>query len=225
MKKTFHSYMAVWAIGLAIFNLSAFLIPHYYNRNFFVGYIFITLAFIGQLFCAHLTFKANDPQKLFYNIPLTSIGIGGTLVMVLFGILTMSIPKFPTWLGIILCFAVLGFSAIAVISTNEAVQVVEQIDQTTKADTLFITMLTADAESLMTQASPARQSAAKKVWEALRYSDPVSNPMLSSAETQINLKFSEFRTAIRADEERASDLAEELLFLIRDRNQKCKILK
>ncbi len=225
MKKTFHSYMAVWAIGLAIFNLTAFLVPHHYNGNFFAGYIFITLAFIGQLFCAHLTFRSDNPQKLFYNIPLTTIGIGGTLMMILFGALTMAIPKFPVWLGIILCFAVLGFTAIAVISTNEAVQQVDRIDQTIKADTIFIKMLAADAESLMAQASPAQQPMAKKVWEALRYSDPVSNPMLSSAEAQINVKFSEFRNAVTSGDEQAKKLAEELLFLIEDRNRKCKILK
>lgn len=225
MKKTFHSYMAVWAIGLAIFNLTAFIIPHHYNGSFFAGYIFITLAFIGQLFCAHLTFKAEDPQKLFYNIPLTTIGIGGTMAMILFGVLAMAIPKFPVWLGIILCFAVLGFTAIAVISTNEAAQQVERIDQTIKANTAFIKMLAADAEGLMAQAAPAQQATAKKVWEALRYSDPVSNPLLTSAEAQINVKFSEFRNAITAGEEQATKLAEELLFLIEDRNRKCKIFK
>ncbi len=225
MKRTFRSYLAIWPISLAIFNLAAFLTPHDYNGNFFVGYIFISLAFLGQLFCAHLTFKSENLQRLFYKLPLTSIAVTGTLVMLLLGILTMAIPGFPVWLGIILCFAVLGFTAMAVIGTGEASIAVEQIDQKVKADTLFIKMLTADAESLMAQASAAQQPATKKVWETLRYSDPMSNPALASAEAQINIKFEQFREAVIAKDEKAVKLAEELLFLIEDRNKKCKILK
>ena len=225
MKRTFRSYLAIWFLALAIFNLTAFLIPHTYDSNFFVGYIFITLAFLGQLLCAHITFKAENLQHLFYKIPLTSVSISGTIVMLVSGTLTMAVPGFPDWLGIILCFAVLGFTAMGVIGAGEADKAVEQIDQKIKADTFFIQMLSADAEGLMTQASPDLQPAAKKVWEALRYSDPMSKPALTAAEAQINLKFAEFRTAVLAENEKAMALSQELLFLIEDRNRKCKILK
>ena len=51
MKKNFKSYAIIWAIGLGIFNLCAFLVPSptKFTPSFWLGYAFITIAFILQL--------------------------------------------------------------------------------------------------------------------------------------------------------------------------------
>ena len=78
MKKTFNYYSICWLISLAVFNVIAFVTPNEiagiskFTGAFWVGYIFITLAFIGQLGCAYNAFKAENLKKLFYNIPLIS---------------------------------------------------------------------------------------------------------------------------------------------------------
>ena len=48
---------------------------------FWTGYIFITLAFIGQLVCSYFALKAESLQKMFYNIPLITISYTGLIVM------------------------------------------------------------------------------------------------------------------------------------------------
>ena len=71
MKKTFNYYSICWLISLAVFNVISFVTPNEiagiskFTGAFWVGYIFITLAFIGQLGCAYNAFKAENLKKLF----------------------------------------------------------------------------------------------------------------------------------------------------------------
>lgn len=226
MKKTFKSYIGVWAICLVLFNVIAFVVPNELKSNFWVGYIFITLAFVGQLFCASISFKSENAQKFFYNFPLISISFVGTLIMLIIGGLTMAISAVPVWVGIVFCLVVLAFTAIAIINASVTSETVSNIDSKIKAQTLFIKILVADATTLMskTQTTQAKEIT-KKVYEKIRYSDPVSNDALSSIESQITIKFKAFESAIIENSQNAISLGEELIILIDDRNTKCKLLK
>lgn len=226
MKKTFKSYIGVWAICLVLFNVIAFVVPNELKSNFWVGYIFITLAFVGQLFCASISFKSENAQKFFYNFPLISISFVGTLIMLIIGGLTMAISAVPVWVGIVFCLVVLAFTAIAIINASVTSETVSNIDSKIKAQTLFIKILIADATTLMskTQTTQAKEIT-KKVYEKIRYSDPVSNDALSSIESQITIKFKAFESAIIENSQNAISLGEELIILIDDRNTKCKLLK
>ena len=74
--------------------------------------------------------------------------------------------------------------------------------------------------------SDETKAIAKKVYEAIRYSDPMSNEALSSVESQITIKFNEFSNALIEDNKSlAETLGNELIILVNDRNKKCKILK
>lgn len=67
---------------------------------------------------------------------------------------------------------------------------------------------------------------ANEVYEAIRYSDPMSIEALAGAEAQITVKFKEFSDAVIDDDyELSKALEKELLILIEDRNNKCKLLK
>ena len=226
MQKTFKSYIGVWTICLVLFNAISFIIPSELKSNFWVGYIFITIAFIGQLFCANIAFKSENAQKFFYNFPLISISFVGTLIMLVVGGLTMTISTVPVWIGIILCLIVLAFTAIAIINASVASETVSNVDTKIKAQTLFIKMLIADATTLMSKAETKEaKEVTKKVYEKLRYSDPVSNDVLNSIESQITIKFKEFENSIIENSQNAISLGEELIILIDDRNTKCKLLK
>ncbi len=226
MKKTFKSYIGVWTICLVLFNAISFIVPSELKSNFWAGYIFITIAFIGQLFCANIAFKSENFRKFFYNFPLISISFVGTLIMLVVGGLTMAISTVPVWIGIILCLIVLAFTAIAIINASVASETVSNVDTKIKAQTLFIKMLIADATTLMSKAETKEaKEITKKIYEKLRYSDPVSNDVLNSIESQITIKFKEFESSIIENSQNAISLGEELIILIDDRNTKCKLLK
>lgn len=233
MKKTFSFYAIIWALFLALFNVIVFVTPNEaggmskFGGAFWVGYVFITIAFIGQLVCAYFAFKPSDKQKVFYNIPLISISYTGLIIMLIAGTACMAIPNLPNWVGIIVCLLVLAFTAISVLKANLAISVVSDVDQRVATKTYFVKTLTVDAEHLMNTAKNAElKSLAKKVYEAVRYSDPMSNAVLVEVEGKIQNGFADFENAVNSEDyELASSNAHELLALVDVRNKKCKELK
>ncbi|MGM9668058.1 MAG: hypothetical protein ACI3XN_08400 [Eubacteriales bacterium] len=233
MKKNFGIYSIIWVICLAVFNVITFVTPNEiggiskFSGSFWVGYIFITIAFIGQLICAFFAFKPRNFKKLFYKIPLISVSYTGLVLMLIAGSIFMAVPTLPEWIGIIACVLILAFSAIAIIKATAAAELVSGIDENVKTQTFFIKNLASDAQSLMTSAkSDELRAEAKKVYEAIRYSDPVSNIALSELNTQIERQFNAFAEAVKADDaELAKETADALLEMIEVRNQKCKVLK
>lgn len=232
MNKNFKYYSSIWAILLVIFNIATFVSPNEvagmtkFGGAFWVGYIFITLAFIGQLAVSFFAFNAKNMQKFFYKIPLIRISWTGLILTLVFGVLCMVIPNLPNWVGIIACFAVLGFNAISLAKANATADIVSEIDNKIQAQTSFIKTLTVDAESLMSRAqNETAKSVAKKVYEAVRYSNPMSNDDLSGVESEITIKFNQFANAINTDSDNVTTIAEELIVLISDRNKRCKVIK
>ena len=233
MKKSFKIYSLIWAICLAVFNVITFVTPNEigdvskFSGSFWVGYIFITIAFLGQLACAFVAFKAENLKKFFYNIPLLSISYGGLVTMLVVGSIFMAIPALPEWIAIIVCVIILALNAIAIIKATATADIVSGIDEKIKAQTFFIKSLSVDSQSLMTSAkSDELRVEAKKVYEAIRYSDPMANAALSDLDAQIEKQFNAFSDAIKADDaELAKETAATLVEMVERRNQKCKLLK
>ena len=233
MKKGFKYYLSIWVILLAVFNVAVFVSPgeaggySKFGGAFWVGYIFITLSFIGQLICAYFAFKVDSLQKFFYNVPLLRISRTGLVLTAILGTLCMAIPNLPNWIGVILCLAVLAFTAISVIKATAAGDIVSGIDEKIESKTSFIKLLTADAEALMSAAkTPELKAEVKKVYETIRYSDPMSNAALEEINEQIQNQFSVFEDAVKAeDSDLASSYSDELIILIDNRNKKCKLIK
>lgn len=233
MKKSFKIYSLIWAICLAVFNVITFVTPNEiggvskFSGSFWVGYIFITIAFIGQLICAFIAFKAENLKKFFYNIPLLSISYGGLVAMLIVGSVFMAVPVLPEWIAIIVCVIILAFNAIAIIKATAAADIVSGIDEKIKTQTFFIKSLSVDAQSLMTSVkSDELRAEAKKVYEVIRYSDPMSNAALFDLDAQIERQFNAFSDAVKANDiELAKETAEALVEMIERRNQKCKLLK
>ncbi len=232
MNKQFKNYLVVWAVLLVLFNVIAFVSVGWegqekYTASFWIGYVFITLAFGGQLACAYKALQEENLTKLFYNISLFKTSYSGLIASFVFGGLCMLISPLPYWVGIILCTIVLALNVFSVMKASVAAEAVTEIDKKVKVQTFFIKSLTVDAETLVARAeSEEIKAECKKVYEAVRYSDPMSNDMLASIEGQIAVVFSKLSEAVAEDKtEAAKDLSNELIVLINDRNKKCKLLK
>lgn len=233
MKKGFQRYTAAWAALLILFNLICFVTPaEWYGFNkfggsFWAGYVVIMLAFLGQLACAYKAFRAENTKKLFYNLPLITVSYTGLILTLVFGGACMAVPDLPNWLGAILGAVVLAFTAVAVIKASAAADIVESVDKKVAEKTAFLRVTTADAEVILASAKSAEiKTECKKVYEALRYSDPMSNEALSVTEAKITVKLGELKAAAAADDaEKTKTAAEDLMLLIKERNTKCKALK
>lgn len=232
MKRGFKFYFVTWAVLLTLFNVIAFVLPGWagvekYTASFWIGYGFIMLTFLGQLICAYFGFRGNDLKKMFYSISLVTTSYTGLVLSFVFGGLCMLISPLMYWVSIVLCAIVLAINVVAVAKAAVAIAVVGGIDDKIKAQTLFIKSLTVDAESLMARAkTEAIKAECKNVYEAVRYSDPMSHEALASVESEITLKFATLAEAVIAENnETVSKVAEELVVLLGDRNKKCKLLK
>lgn len=232
MRTTLRTYIIGWALLLGLFNLIAFIFPailteEKYTVSFWIGYGVITAAFIGQLVCACLSLRSSSPKRTFYNLSLFSTSLGGLMATFVVGILCMLIAPLPYWVGAIICPVILVFNIIAALKAGVAISIVERVDREVAARTFTIRSLTADAEALIAEAGTEELVAlCNTVYDAIRYSDPMSADELNGIENDIELAFSEFATAIRARAEaKAQDIAKSLTALIKNRNARCRLLK
>lgn len=232
MKKRFNLYIIAWAVLLALFNLIAFVSVGWagqekYTSSFWIGYVFITVMFIGQLICSYMAFKADSAKKLFYNISLIRTSYIGLIVSFIVGGLCMLISPLPYWVGVIVCAIVLVVNVLSIVKATATIDEIERIESKVKTQTFFIKSLTVDADTLMASAkSEAVKAECRKVYEAVRYSDPISNEALASVESQITVKFAVLSEAVKTDDaNKAIEIANEIIILFGDRNKKCKLLK
>lgn len=233
MKKSFGIYSIIWAICLAVFNVIVFVTPNEidgvskFDGLFWVAYAFITVAFLVQLPCAFFAFKAANLKKFFYNTSLLAVSYGGLVAMLIAGSVFTAIPSFPTYVGIIVCTVILAIQVIGVIKAASAAAIVSGIDEKIERQTSFIKCLTMNAERLASSATSDELCAeAKKVYEAIRYSDPMADSALTDLDSQIERQFSAFADAIKKEDcELARETATVFCELIEKRNQNCKLLK
>lgn len=233
MKKYFKYYGICWAIAFVVFNVITFVAANEtiglaaVSSSFWVGYEFITLAFIGNLVCSLLFFKEEDKGKVLLNIPIINLAYSALIVSLIIGTVSMAVPQIPYWVGVIVDVLVLAFYVIAIVKASAAADIVNDVRQKIKAQTFFIKSLTVDADSLMARAkSDEMKAETRKVYEAIRYSDPMSNDALVNIENQIQNEFNAFADAVKNDDiALAKSSANELVVLVNDRNNKCKLLK
>lgn len=228
MKKGIRFYVIAWLIVFALFNVSCFMISAgagVKGSGFWTGYIFITLAFAGQLACGIYVLNTGDRTKMFYDIPVITVSYGGLIATLICGAVVMLVPQIPVWAGIIACLAILAFTATAVIKAMAVSDIVSETDSRVMEDTMFIRTLTADAEILAANAMDDDiKAVCRKVYEAARYSDPVSDAALADIESQIRSGFTSLADAVAKGGDAAAE-AEKITALLAERNSKCKSMK
>lgn len=225
MNKNQKNYIGFWAILFVVFQTIAFISPGWsetekYTESFWIGYALITVSFAGQLYCALLALKEENISKLFYKIPLIRISYTGLIVSFVVGGVCMMISPLPYWVGAIVAIVAVAFTALSLTKASAAAEIVADMDEKASRQTSFIKSLTAEAEKLVSRAkTPEAKTLCKKVYEALRYSDPVSSEALAVIEGKIEAQFSVFSNDV------SSDATQVLLLLISERNKTCKLLK
>lgn len=226
MNKNVKKYVICWAILLALFNVIVFVVPaevagyHRFNSTFWVSYVLVTIAFIGQLICAIQAFKSENLKKLFYNIPLITISYTGLVTMTIAGMAFMAIPYIPDWLAVIICAIIFAFTAIAVFMAKANADIVSDIDEKIDAETSFIRSITADVKILFDNTKTNDEKAnAEDVYKALKYSDPRSNAELEEYDNDIKALFESFKNDM------SDNNKENLINAINNRNEKCKLYK
>lgn len=243
MKKYFKYYLAAWALFFIVYNVIVFaVVPNFvpafevgdttygfgkYEGSFWPGYIAIVIAFLGNLICTLKFFKSESLDKAFLNMPLFRISWGCIIVTMIIATLTMLYMDLPNWIGALVCILVLFFYIFALIKASAASEAVSEVEAKVEAKTALMKLMTAEAEGLLGRATNENiRSECKKVYEALRYSDPMTNNALSGIDAEISNAIDSLTEAVKKEEEdNVADLAGKICNLVNDRNVRCKALK
>ena len=193
-------------------------------------YAVISVMVLGYIFAIISTFiglrKSKTAEGTFYGIPFVYSGLVTYIVITIWCGVALFFgfnPLLQAVVAIIIFACALG----KLLKKTAARELIEQRGEQVKQQTQFIKLLTADAESLVSAAKTEETKViAKKVYEAIRYSDPMSVPELDDIEAQIRTKFAMLVDAIKNDDiELTTASAKELINLVNDRNNKCRVLK
>ena len=232
MKKNFKFYVLGWVALLGLFNLLAFVIPAWptlekFTASFWIGWGVATGAFFGQLICAWEAFKDESAKKTFYNISIFTVSYLGLITMFVVAMICIVITPLPYWVAAIACSAVLIANIVAVVKAKIAVDAVVGVDEKIENSTSFIYEMREKSEYLLASSDNDNMKVIfKKIRDAFKYSDPMSDELLNQLETQISITFEQLveqNTAENIIE--VETIANQLLGLINSRNAKCKRFK
>lgn len=197
-----------------------------YDLTFLIG---ILIAFVGTAIAVAfvLSLKVDTKEKMFLTVSQFRTAYIVTILSLILSGIYLFVAIVFDWMVYIGVVLVYGLAVISIIKAKTAVSAVAGIDEKIKVQTFFIKSLTVDAEHLMNTAKTSElKTLTKKVYEAVRYSDPMSNAVLVEVEDKIQNDFVDFENAVNGEDfELASSTADELLSLIDIRNKKCKLLK
>ncbi len=237
MKKACKYYFAAWLILLILFNALVFIVPSEISiGNMSInkqgGMMWFALAitdicFLANLFITWTALKQDKLSGTFYRLPMIKLSYACMIIVAIVGIIGVVIPFIPYWVTVIVELLFVAAYSLAIIKAAAAAELVEVTEEKIKDRTLFIRTMAAEAESIITVAkSTEAREQSRKVFEALRYSDPVSSPELSDIESDIGEKLSSLRKAVEADEsETVKAVADKIISLISERNIKCRLYK
>ena len=199
MKKSFKFYALIWAILLAVWCAVVFLV-----RPVIPGFVI------------------NYDARFWIAFAFVAAAFVGNLICAYFAFKADNLKKMFYNLPLI---TVSWSALIAILVAGSALMLIPNCPAWIAAVVCIV--LTVDTESILARAkSDAVKAECKKVYEAIRYSDPMSGDALSLIEAKITAKIDELSAAVSADDaEKAKGIADEIVILVADRKNKCKALK
>lgn len=234
MKKNFKYFALIWFVSLVIFNAITFIIPaeiagvnRFEQPTFWIAYAFITVALIGQLVSALIVCSKDTLEKVFLNIPVLKLGYSTIAISIVVGLVFMILPVIAPWIGALVCIIIMALYVIACVKATAAANIVSEKTDSVKKQTAFMKMAVVDAENIIARATTAEiKNEAKKIYEALRYSDYVSTPELIKMEVHIEDHLKQLKVAVESEDlEMVQTETNELLLLIKERNSISKATK
>lgn len=213
-------------VGLGIFNLFVFLLVSDYTNVFWSAYIFTTIAFVVQGVVGFAFGKADANAK-FLSLPLLYVGGIYFAVQLIIGIVCMLAPLSIGFAVLVQAFILAVYIIVILASTIAKEQAIKN-DGNIKKVTNYIRTLTIEAEQLyLFQEDLSKKVELKKLYEAIRYSDPMSSTEeIRVVDEQINIAFRVLSEKVSSAT--ADDLKQEIkpiLDLVTKRNMICKASK
>ncbi len=177
--------------------------------------------------------RALEPQSLVF--PLLAwqfLGLHALLSAAVLGLSATGIWSPPWALFLLGHVILLAVFTLLLLATSAGKDEIDRIGENTRAKVTDWRLLVADIAALREKAPKGHPDAAavlqaiESVHDALRYSDPMSNPTLESIETGVRSAAADLVAAVESGRwTEVSGLAEQFQTRLRDRNSRLKALK
>lgn len=198
-----------------------------YDSYLFVAAGIMIVGYIFSLISTLIAFKKEQNiTATFFGIPASYSGIATYILLIILSILEL-ILKFNISISCVIAVIIIVVSLIKLIMICFAADTIKDVDQKVKVQTLFIKSLTDDIQNLKLSAkSDIVKEECNRVYESIRYSDPMSTNKLADVESQIQNEFYALSDAVKNDDiDLVKNSADRIVTLIHVRNSKCKALK
>ena len=225
MKKDTIRAIIVAVIGLAIYNLIAFVIPFAHTAAFWVSYGFTMAAFVVVAASIYIAFVKNpDAKSRFYGFPVARIGLIYGAVQLIASLVIMVLALWMPWWIPVLVYAIgMGAAIIGLVAVDAVVDEIQTQDVKLKKD---VSLMRALQSKISQMASQTDDAAVKALAEEFRYSDPVSSEAIADVEADLAAAVDELQAAYIDGEKEAMDqLCRKATSLLAERNRLCKLNK
>ena len=197
------------------------------NSTFWFVWAFTFIVnYLGVLGCSYLA-KEKTKNDFVNNTPLYFSMYLFSFIYILLGMILMFIPSVQFTLALILEAIVSIFYIVTVLFLYNAISHIKSNDEKQAKKVFFIRNLQTEVDFCL---GLVKENENKKLLiqlqEAIRYSDPMSDDSLESTEQQIELLVNRIKNeCIVSNEQAIKELVDNLLNLIKYRNEKVKQLK
>ena len=231
MNKKNKSIIAVYGILAFIYLIAFVIIPFSKNAASWISFVFTLVSFVLSLGVTLYVFGKDDEMtSKFYGFPIFKIAYMYPLVQFAVGViicLIAALEAVPYWVALILSLVILSVSAIGVIATDNARDIIEEneaeIERVTKATKLF-NLNVSSVLDLCTE--PSVKKELEKLAESFRFSDPVSSDATEDIESTIMEKLENLKISISSsDSDENIAKITELKNLLSERNRIFKVSK
>lgn len=224
--------IAAFIVVFLFANILVFLIPFPHGIAFWTAYVFLMIALVIGFVITYVSAEKTFTQKngiRYY--PLMRFGVMYLIVQGIVSLIFFLLDSYITlpliWIPPVVCLVIFAIFAVLLISTYSGLKVVESVDEQSKKETAFIYSLTAEAELLAKQVSDEDlQKELTALYEAIRYSDPVSTPEVADVDSRIRGEMDVLKATVTLnDAGKIHESVQKLSLLIAERNQKCRLSK
>lgn len=209
-------YCVVNSVAVALFAVLS-LVFSQFDVQFWVCFV-ATVTLLAIQTVVVVVADKNCDKKLFNVLSPRGVGYVSSAISVSVATAFCAVRSLPSWVG---ALVVALFGILTVVSAFLSKQ------PAVLSKDSFIRQATVEAEVIMSRAATEQLKAlSKNVYEALRYSDPVSDVRLQPIEEKIGKLLSQFSIDIdNNDLPAATEHAKTLIRQVEERNIRCKAYK
>lgn len=214
-------------IIIIVYNVIAFVLPFGRSGIFWTGYGFSMVAIFLVTGVGFYVLGHDSMRSKVYGCSLFFVIGCYFIIQLIIGLLEMAFAFIPFKYGIALNVILLGGCLIGLFATDIGIEEIERIDEKIKEKVFYIKLLQAELEGMVDKSTDeTTKKVLNEIVEAIRYSDPMSNPQLVSIENKIEAKIAGLADMVDTSSFATINFAcDEVKQLIIERNRKCKMLK